>query len=209
MDNKFDGVAFVEKLKELSGEEKQVTLAEKLAGFEDNCVQKASSWEKKLSGWNNGSSRLPTTEELLRISDLYGCSIDDLLGVSPRQKAESEATTYNLLSIVDAMVNAGIAKIVVDDVVNETEESMREVYRTERDIQYIKQCNIKIYNKQLIRLLGSYKQVADLAGQSDLNKKMCDAIFEHEKENGTLLSTLSSDDVTLFYKPLGVSNYFE
>ena len=51
MDNKFDGVAFVEKLKELSGEEKQVTLAEKLAGFEDNCVQKASSWEKKLSGW--------------------------------------------------------------------------------------------------------------------------------------------------------------
>lgn len=208
MSKKFDGVAFVEKLKELSGESKQSRIAAQLAGINDHNVNSAETWEKKLSTWKNGNT-VPSLDELLRISDLYCCSIDDLLGVSPRQKAESEATTYNLLSIVDAMVNAGIAKIVVDDEQNETEESMHEVYLAERDIQYIKQCSIKIYNNQLIRLLGSYKQVAALAKQNDLSKKMCDAIFEHEKEKGTLLSTLSSDDVTLFYKPLGVSNYFE
>ena len=205
MGNKFNGIAFVEKLKELSGEEKQVILAEKLAGIENNCVYSASTWAKKISQWNNGSSKLPTTTELLRISDLYGCSIDDLLGISPRKKA----TTYSLLSVVDALVSSGNARIEIDKDDNMTYEELQMVMDYEAPREYVKVCNMKIYNNQLIDLLENYRQVDSMSKQNGLRSKMCAAFIESEKGNSTPLVSFSPDYKTLIYttldgKPLAV-----
>lgn len=196
MGNKFNGIAFVEKLKELSGEEKQVILAEKLAGTEDNCVHSASTWKKKISQWNNGSSNLPTTEELLRISSLYECSIDDLLGISPRKKT----TTYSLLSVVDALVSSENAKIEMGEDDTTTYEDFQMILNYEVPREYVKVCNVKIYNNQLIDLLESYKQVDSMSKQNGLRSKMCATFIESEKENSTPLVSFSPDDKTFIYK---------
>ena len=200
MDNKFDGVAFVEKLKELSGEEKQIVLSEKLAGAEDNCVQSASTWAKKLSQWNNGSHKLPTTEELLRISDLYGCSVDDLLGISSPRRASS--TTYDLLASIDAAVQAGIADIEISE--EGTAANMELVFPDDDDLlEYVKVCKVTTTNRRLVGLFDSYKQLTHLQKQNGLNNSICGAYFDGERKNATPLRELSPDDTILTYKPIG------
>jgi transcriptional regulator with XRE-family HTH domain len=64
----YNGKLFLERLKEVSNNKKHYEIAEDL-----------NVSDETVSRWNN---KIPTTDNLLKISEQYNCSIDYLLGVS-------------------------------------------------------------------------------------------------------------------------------
>lgn len=195
----FDGAQFVENIKKIANETIIKQICNRLAGLNEE-YGSVRVWQNKFTDWKNGKVK-PYADDLLRIASVYGCSVDDLLGVSSRSSSAS-SSTYDLLTIVDAMLTAGIAKI---DICNDgTEANLDLIFPDEDDLlEFIKVCNIKIYNKKLVDMLENYIHVTDLKNNGDLGGKMLKAIFDHEKERNLPIGNLSPDDVELSYTTVG------
>lgn len=195
MNYQFNGSDFVENIKKYANETVIARICEKLAG-ENGEFGEVRTWQNNFAKWKSGDSQ-PRAEDLIRISEVCGCGVDDLLGTGTHRNAKY-ASTYDLLTIIDAMVNAGIAKI---DCFNEGTEANLDLVLPDEDdpLEYIKVCNVKIYNKHVISMLENYIHVTDLQKNADLGDKMKKAIFDHEKEKNSPIGELSPDDVLISY----------
>lgn len=205
MNYQFNGSDFVENIKKYANETVIARICEKLAG-ENGEFGEVRTWRNNFTKWKNGDSQ-PRAEDLIRISEVCRCGVDDLLGISSHRNSE-RTSTYDLLTVIDAMVEAGIAKL---DVFNEGTEANLDLILPDEDdlLEYIKVCNVKIYNKHVISMLENYNHVTDLQKNADLGDKMKKALFDHEKEKSSSLGELSSDDVEISYTTMSGKPFVE
>lgn len=205
MNYQFSGSDFVENIKKYANETVIARICEKLAG-ENGEFGEVRTWQNNFAKWKSGDSQ-PRAEDLMRISEVCGCGVDDLLGISSHRNSE-HTSTYDLLTIIDAMVNTGIAKIVCFD--EGTIANRDLVFPDEDDLlEYIKVCNVKIYNKHVISMIENYIHVTDLQKNADLSDKLKKALFDHEKEKNAPIGELSPDDVLMSYTYMNGKPYVE
>jgi len=198
MNYQFNGSTFVENIKLFANETVTARICEKLAGNNGEYGE-VRTWQNNFAKWKKGESQ-PRAVDLIRIADVCNCSVDDLLGISQPKKSVSKLTAYDLLCVVDAMVKSENAKIEITADNNMSWESFRSFLEAEGPIEYVKVCNVKIYNNQLINLLENYDHIAGMSKQDDLSKKMCDAFLENESKNSSPLVSFSPSDISLSYR---------
>ena len=198
MNYQFSGAAFVENIKVYANETVTARICEKLAG-KDGEFGEIRTWQNNFAKWKKGESQ-PRAEDLIRIAEVCGCSVDDLLGISSPRKIST--TTFDFLTIIDAAVQAGIADIEISE--EGTAANMELVFPDDDDLlEYVKVCKVTTTNRRLVGLFDSYKQLTNMQKQNGLNNSICCAYFDDEKKKATPLGELSPDDTILTYKPIG------